>query len=128
MTTKNFLCRTAFALLATAAFATTASANGIYQGYVSQLSASINGNYFVTVQFTGATPLGSPACASGSVVTYHGTTSVNMIIKDATSNMGKLQIELLRDALTTQKLVTVYGNNTCTVGLEDIGSVVRYSF
>ena len=50
-----------------------------------------------------------------------------MIIKDATSNMGKLQIELLRDALTTQKLVTVYGNNTCTIGLEDINTVVHYS-
>ena len=127
MTTKKCLCRTAFALLATAAFAITASANGIYQGYVHQLSANINGSYVAAVQFTGAIPLGSPACASGSVVTYNGRTSVNMIIKDATSNMGKLQIELLRDALTTQKLVTVYGNNTCTIGLEDINTVVHYS-
>ncbi|MEO7254190.1 MAG: hypothetical protein ABIZ64_08130 [Casimicrobium sp.] len=128
MTTKNFLRRTAFALLATAAFATTVSANGIYQGYISQLTANINGSYSVGVQFTGAIPLGSPACASGSVVTYNGRSTAYMTIKDAASNMGKLQIELLRDALTTQKLVTVYGNNTCTVGLEDISSVVRYSF
>lgn len=125
---KKFLPKMTFSLLATAAFASTASANGIYQGYIYQLTANINGTYIAAVQFTGAIPLGSPACANGSIATYNGRTIANMVIKDATSNMGKLQIDLLRDALSTQKLVTMYGNSTCTVGLEDISSVVRYSF
>ncbi len=128
MTTKKFLRRTAFALLATAAFALPASASGVYQGYISQLSVDTSGRYGVTIQFTGPIPPGAPVCAFGSVTGANGIGFANMFIMDAVSAVGKLQIDLLRDAITTQKLVRVVGASTCTraPGFEDIYVVIRY--
>lgn len=129
MTTKNFLHGVVYALMATAAFAVPASANGVYQGSIYELSAGIDGRYVATIQFTGAIPAGAPACASGSVYPANGSSFANMIIVDTASTAGKLQIDLLRDALTSQKLIRVVGNNTCTKaqGLEDISTVIRYA-
>ena len=128
MLMKKFLPRMACALLAAAAFAAPASASGVYQGYISQLSVDNSGRYGVTIQFTGPIPAGAPVCANGSVTGANGTGNANMFIIDAASTAGKLQIDLLRDALTSQKLVRVAGTNTCTKapGFEDIYVVIRY--
>lgn len=130
MEMKKLLPRMACALLATAAFATTAGANGLYQGYIYELSAGIDGRYVATIQFTGAIQAGAPACANGSIYLMGSSGAIaNMIIVDPASTAGKLQIDLLRDALTSQKLIRVVGNNTCTkvLGLEDINAVIRYA-
>ena len=128
MMMKKFLPRMACALLATAAFALPASANGVYQGYISQLSVDNSGRYGVTIQFTGPIPPGAPVCANGSVTGANGSGNANMFVMDAASTVGKLQIDLLRDAITTQKLVRVIGASTCTKapGFEDIYVVIRY--